>query len=358
MALGNNTLRQVVFPTISGSKVRIEISNEWGNAPLELKSVHVAKAGTAGAIEAATDKPLTFAGSATATVAAKATVMSDAVDFDLKALERVTISIAFGSVPADTALSGHPGSRTDSYIQTGDAVATADLTSATKTAHWYFITKLETETTDPAAGAIAILGDSITDGRGSTSAGNGLDQRWPDYLARKLQANPATKSVSVLNMGIGGNNVLSSGLGPPAKDRFARDILGQSGVKWLIVLEGINDIGGASTDLSQQLITAYQSFIDQAKAANIKAYGMTLLPFGNSDYAKGNAVRVTIFDTVNTWIRTSGKYDAVIDMDATLSDPANPKQLKSAYLFENDYLHLNATGYEAMGGAVDLTLFQ
>jgi lysophospholipase L1-like esterase len=351
--LVNNTLRQVIFPTISGSRVRVELSNLWGNSAVDIESVHLAIAGEGGAIETATDTALSFEGSASTSLAAGATLWSDAVNFELTALTRVAISIQFGAnVPLE--YTGHPGSRTTSYIQAGDAVSSADLTAGTKTDHWYFITRLDTETSDPASGAVVAFGDSITDGRGSTTNGN---NRWPDGLARRLQANPATRSVSVLNMGIGGNAILAAGLGPTGTDRFVRDVLEQSRVRWLIILHGINDVGVASTDVSPQLITAYESFTQQAQAAGVKVYIAPLLPFANSDYAS-QAVRVTAHDAVNAWIRSAVGLDAVIDFDEAVQDPANPNQLNSAFLFENDYLHLNAAGYQAMADAIDLTLFE
>jgi lysophospholipase L1-like esterase len=346
-------LRQVIFPTISGTKVRLELSNGWGNSALEIKSVHLAKAGSAGAIEAASDTTLTFSGQPNVTIPSKQVVMSDPVDFPLTALSRVTISMQLGtSVPAE--FTGHPGSRTDSYIVTGDAVSSATLTSPMSTQHWYYITKLETETTDASSGAIVAFGDSITDGRGSTAPTANLDQRWTDYLARSLQANDATKSVSVLNMGIGGNQILGMGLGPSGKDRFARDVLGQSGVKWLVILHGINDIDAAAS--ASAITDAYQDFIDQAHEANLKVYGVPLLPFGGSDYAsKGDAI--TRHTQVNEWIRAAGHFDAVIDLETTVAAAgSNPLALKES--FENDGLHPTAALYQAMGEAIDLSLFQ
>lgn len=360
--LNNKTLRQVIFPTFSGTKVRIEISNEYGDSPLELKAVHLAKAGNDGAIDTSTDVAVTFGGSGMTSIPAGMKAYSDGVDFPLTALQKVAISIAFGAVPNDTLLTGHPGSRQDSYIQTGDATATANLSSATKTQHWYFLTKLETQTTDPKAGAIVCLGDSITDGRGSFAADvnapdvPNLDRRWPDYLARRLQADAATRSISVLNLGIGGNTVLADGLGPTATARFDRDVLGQSNVKWLIILEGINDVTSATSDITPQLSAAFESFITKAHGANIKVFGVPLLPFGNSSGA--TATPVTVHTNFNAWIRTSDKFDAVIDLEDVVKDPAHPTQLNPAFLYQNDYLHLNALGLEAMADAIDLSLFQ
>jgi lysophospholipase L1-like esterase len=313
----------------------------------------VATAGEGGAIQADTDTALSFGGSASVTIPAGETVWSDPVAFSITALAKVAISIHFGAnVPTD--YTGHPGSRTTSYIQTGDAVATADLSSGTKTDHWFFITKLDTETADPKSGAVIAFGDSITDGRGSTTNGN---NRWPDNLARRLQADEATRSISVLNMGIGGNTIVTGGLGPTGADRFARDVLGQSRVRWIIILHGINDVGNGGSNVAPQLIAAYEDFIEQAHAADIKVFGAPLLPFAGSDYAS-NAQHVQAHDDVNVWMRAATTLDALIDFDPAIQDPNNKAQLKSDFLFENDHLHLNAAGYEAMGSAIDLTLFQ
>jgi lysophospholipase L1-like esterase len=352
-SLVNNTLRQIIFPTLSGTKVRLELSNGWGNGPLELKSVHLAKAGeAAGSIDAATDTALTFSGQASVTIPAKETVWSDPVDFNLTALERVAITMQLGAnVPAE--FTGHPGSRTDSYIVTGDAVASATLNSPTVTTHWYYITKIDTQTTDPKSGAIVAFGDSITDGRGSEAPTPNLNQRWPDYLARSLQTNEATKSVSVLNMGIGGNAILTGGLGPTGKERFARDVLGQSRVKYLILFHGINDINANAT--AAALIEAYSDFVEQARAAGIKVYGVPLLPFYNPGSPQ-NQNLLSAHEAVNTWVRTPGNYDAVIDFEDVVKAPnSNPPQLKESY--QNDYLHPTAALYRAMGESIDLSLF-
>jgi lysophospholipase L1-like esterase len=275
-------------------------------------------------------------------------VWSDAFDFVLAPLSSVAVTIRFGSVPAG--ITGHPGSRTTSFLQSGDAVSAATVSGA-MTDHWYYITGLDVMA-DAQTAALVVLGDSITDGRGSTTNGN---DRWTDLLALRLQANEATKKVGVLNLGIGGNNVLTGGLGPTAVARFDSQVLGQSGVKWLIVLEGVNDIGGATgSGVVTELTNAFQQFVTKARAANVRAYGSPILPFGGSMYDTGD--HETSRQAVNTWVRTAGNFDAVVDLDAAVRDAANPRNLAAAY-DSGDKLHLNPAGYQKMADAVDLALF-
>ncbi|WP_437649840.1 SGNH/GDSL hydrolase family protein [Sorangium sp. So ce362] len=348
--LANNTLRQVVYTSIGGSNVRLLLSNEFGDGPVTMSSVHIADSTTADGIEASTDKALTFEGAASVTIPVGKTVFSDPIDYALKPLSKLAVTIRFGSVPAG--ITGHPGSRTNSYIQTGDGVSSPTLSSPVSTAHWYYITGLDVMA-GPSAAAIAILGDSITDGRGSVTDGN---TRWPDFLSRRLRANPGTEDVAVLNLGIGGGTVLAGGLGPTAKLRYQRDILDQRGARWVIIFIGVNDIGNDSAPpVADGLIAAYGEFIDKAHAKEMLVYGVPILPFkGNGYYSDAHeATR----KTVNTWIRTSDKFDAVIDMDPAVVDPSDPTKLQDSLDFENDGLHLNPTGLEAMANAIDLSLF-
>jgi lysophospholipase L1-like esterase len=204
---------------------------------------------------------------------------------------------------------------------------------------------------------VVTLGDSLTDGRGSTTNGN---DRWPDNLARRLLTNAPTREVAVLNQGIGGNAVVSGGLGPTAVSRFARDVLSQPGARWVIVLEGVNDVGGAPAGqgptVANNLASAFRQFVEGAHAQRMKAYGVPLLPFGGNalyDRPERQAARAA----VNDWIRTSRTFDAVIDLDAVVRDPANPLALLAAY-DTGDHLHLTPAGYQAMANAVDLALFE
>ncbi|WP_437513874.1 SGNH/GDSL hydrolase family protein [Sorangium sp. So ce1099] len=351
--LANNTLRQVVYTSIGGSNVRLLLSNEFGDGPVTMQSVHIADSTTDDGIDTGTDHALTFEGADSVTIPVGEAVFSDPIDYNLKPLSKLAVTIRFGNVP--TGITGHPGSRTTSYIQTGDGVSAAALSSPVKTDHWYYITGLDVMA-DPTAAAIVILGDSITDGRGSVTNGN---TRWPDFLSRRLRANPGTENVAVLNLGIGGGTVLSGGLGPTAKARFQRDVLEQRGARWLVILEGVNDIGnapaGSGPAVADGLIAAYGEFIDKAHDAGMLAYGVPILPFGGSNYdsVEHEAAR----QEVNEWIRTSGKFDEVIDLEPAVRDPNDPSRLQDSLDFENDGLHLNPTGLEAMANAIDLSLF-
>jgi lysophospholipase L1-like esterase len=346
--LTNNTLRQIIHVSIGGTQVRLQFSNEFGNSPVTLNSVHIAKSMGTSSIDTSTDTELEFSGQASTTIQAKQAVYSDPVDFALDKLSNVAVSIAFGAT--SQLVTGHPGSRTTSYLASGDAVTAATLSGAATADHWYILTRLEVMA-DASTAAVVILGDSITDGRGSTTNGN---DRWPDQLAKRLLANPATANVAVINQGIGGNQVLSGGLGPTARSRFDRDVLGQSGVNWVIVFEGVNDIGaGASAD---QLTGAYQEFIDKAHQAGLTIYGAPITPMAGSQY--DSAAHQSVWQAVNDWIRAPGHFDGVVDMNAAVADPSDPSRLSTSVLFENDYLHMNPTGYQKMADAVDLSLFE
>jgi len=349
--LANSTLRQFVHVTIGGSHLRVRFSNAYGTSPVTMNSVHVALAtgtGSAGSgnINTATDKALTFRGAPSITIPPGEVVLSDPFDYTLPALTNLAITIYFGNISATT-INGHPGSRTTSFIQSGNVVSAASLPSASTTQHWYIITGVDV-LADSSSKTVVTLGDSITDGRGSTTDGN---DRWPDDLARRLIANAPTAGVAVDNLGIGGNGIFG-GLGPAAVNRFDRDVLNQSGVRWVIVFEGVNDIGGGTTETT--ITNALAQFVDKAHARNLLAYGATITPFGGNSYY--TPAHEAARQAVNNWIRTSGKYDAVIDFDAMVKDPVTLTNLLSAYN-SGDGLHLNPAGYQAMVNGIDLTLF-
>jgi lysophospholipase L1-like esterase len=347
--LANNTLRQVVRVSIGGTRLRLRFSNQYGSGPVTLNAVHLARSTGTSSIDTSSGKTLTFSGNGSVTIPTGQIAWSDAFDFALSPLATVAVTIHFGAVP--TNITGHPGSRTTSYINSGNTLTAANFNGGVTTDHWYYVTGIDVSASTDTR-AIVVLGDSITDGRGSTTNGN---NRWPDRLAERLQAEESTRNVAVLNLGIGGNTVLSGGLGPTARVRFDSDVLGQSGVRYLIVLEGVNDIGYASSAaVGTNLIFAYQEFIDKAHANDVLAYGVPILPFGGSGYYTPD--HESIRQTVNQWIRTSGEFDAAIDLDATVRDPSNTINLLAAY-DTGDHLHLNPAGYQAMANAVDLSLF-
>jgi lysophospholipase L1-like esterase len=350
--LAGNTLRQVVHVSLGGDGMRLRFSNAFGGRPLGIAAAQVAVSAGGSAIVQGTGRALAFGGRTGITIKPGDEVISDVIAFPLRPLSEVTVTLAFDSVPPE--VTGHPGSRTTSYLQTGNAVAESALPHAATTEHWYVISGIDVPARDGSA-AVAVLGNSITDGRGSTTDHN---DRWPDNLARRLQADARTANVAVLNQGIGGNRVLRGGLGPPALARFDRDVLGRCGVRWLIVLEGVNDLGEArgeaeATTTARELIEAYRWMIRRAHERGIRVYGATILPFGGSFYEGPG--REAARQTVNGWIR-SGEFDAVIDMDAAMRDPAQPSRLR-ADGDGGDHLHPNAAGYVTMANAIDPSLF-
>ena len=338
--LGNNSLRQIVQVSIGGEKVRLKLTNEFSSGATEIKAVELALAKTAGSsaeIDETSTVSLTFGGKAGVTMPAKGTAVSDPVGFKIGARQNVAITIHYGSA-SSTSVSGHPGSRTTSYLKAGN---TNDFSDAVKTDHWYTIQTLEVEAPET-AGAVAILGNSITDGRGSTT---NQQNRWADVLSRRLLENEPTKQVGVLNMGIGGNCVLGGGLGPAAVNRYQRDLFGQEGVKWIILFEAVNDLGGSRNGVqtAKSIIGVYKQII------------ATITPFkGNNYYSVDHENGRS---TLNKWIRTTKMLDGVIDFDKAVRNPEDTIAMQSQFLFENDWLHLNAKGYETMGGCIDLDLF-
>ena len=352
--LSNNTLRQVLRVSIAGEELRIKFSNEFSSNPLTLKKVHLALSKGYASIDTSSSVELKFNGDSEVTMDPGTAIYSDPFSFDLKARSDLAITIYFGQTSAD--VTGHPGSRTTSFIQSGDATSHPDLTGSVKTDHWYTIAGIDVKAPKTAA-AIAILGNSITDGRGS---GSNKQNRWPDILSEQLLANPNTKQLGVLNMGIGGNCVLKNCLGPSALDRFESDVLNQQGVKWLIILEGVNDLGQTqdsthAINVARELISAFEGMIEEAHANGILVYGATILPFGKSFYYRD--FRDAARNTFNEWMRDYHAFDAVIDFDKIMRNPEDTiSMLPDAH--DGDFLHPNEKGYRIMGEAVDLALFE
>ena len=352
--LSNNTLRQIVEVSIGGEKLRLRFSNEFSKEPLQIKSVAIAAAEGGSEIDKTTSKLLKFKGEPGITIEPGMTVTSDPIPFDLDPRMRLAITTSLGETPPD--VTGHPGSRTTSYIIEDNNISPeADFEEAVKTDHWYLINGIDVEAPESSA-AVAILGNSITDGRGS---GTNKQNRWPDILSQRLLQNERTKDVGVLNMGIGGNAVLRGGLGPTGLERFQRDILDQNGVRWLIIMEGVNDLGAtkdsaAAFKVADELIAAYDKMIKQAHAQDIKVYGGTITPINESFYYTD--YREEARAKVNDWIRNSGRFDAVIDFDKAIRDPNNQGVIQAG-AHTGDFLHPNELGYKIMGEAIDLSLF-
>lgn len=350
--LTNNSLRQIVRVSIGGDTLRIKFSNEFSTSPVTMKSVQIAVSTGENTINLSTNKELTFGGNTEVTMDAGAAITSDPVAFGLKPRMDVAITIYYGQTSETT--TGHPGSRTTSYLLAGNTTTITDFTGAVATDHWYNINTIDVLATPPAA-CVAILGNSITDGRGSTT---NQQNRWPDMLSESLLKNHETQHIGVLNLGIGGNAVLAGGLGPTGINRYKRDILNQSGIRWAIIYHGVNDIGGvrnaeAAETTANKLIAAYKLMITDAHNRKIRIFGATILPFkGNSYYNEHSEL---CRNTVNDWIRNSGQFDAVIDFDKVMRSPDDSTRLVSTY--QNDGLHPDADSYKKMGESIDVNLF-
>jgi lysophospholipase L1-like esterase len=338
---------------LGGDQLRVQFSNQNGNGSVTIDSAHIALCPSAPAVDStidtATDTALSFSGTASVTIPQGQEVWSDPVDFALPALGNVTITTAFGDVPSN--VTGHSGSRTTSYIQTGSSdVSTPSMDSAQNTDHWYYISGIDVMA-GASARAVVAVGDSITDGRGTDTNHN---NRWTDVLAERLQADPATADVAVLNQGIGATNLIGNN-GTAAQARFDRDAIGQSGVRYVIVFDGVNDIGAANAS-TPSMTDAYDDLISRAHAAGLLIYGGTILPFYGSSYYSDS--HETVRQEVNSYIR-SGVFDGVIDFDAAVSDGGDPPSLQEAYATwaQTDWLHPSPAGYQKMGETAELSLF-
>jgi lysophospholipase L1-like esterase len=343
--------------------LRLHLSNRHGSAPLHFTSVHIARpsAPDRSRIDSSSDQQLTFSGRQDVSVPAGADYLSDPVAYVTKPLSDLAITLHVELLPPDQ--TGHPGSRATSYLVHGNQVSAAELPEAKQIEHWYFIAGVDVNA--PAeASSVVIIGDSITDGHGATTNGN---DRWPDVVAKRLQASRDLKSIAVLNHGIGGNRLLLDGLGPNALARFDHDVLAQAGVGYVLVLEGINDIGmltragevePSEHDLHQkQIIAAYEQIITRAHAHGIKVVGCTILPFAGSGFYHPGPGAEAERQAINEWIRTARHFDDFVDFDRVTRDPEHPDRLLPAF-DSGDHLHPSPAGYAAMANAVPLSLFQ
>jgi len=339
----DQTVRMMVRASIGGRRLRIKLENAFGSAPVEIGAAHIALRGKDSAIVEGSDHTLAFDGQPGCTLGPGVVLFSDPVD--------LAVSLYF---PGDTgAPTNHGTALHNTYVKDGNVTAAADMADAGVTQSYYWLAAIDVEA-PASAGAIVAFGDSITDGARSS---NETNHSWPALLAARLAAKKET--VGVANEGIGGNRVLRDGTGASALARLDRDVLSQSGVKWLMVLEGINDIGHAYTTTGEtvtaaDLIAAHRQIIEQAHAHGIQVIGCTLTPYEGAGYSRepGEAVR----EALNQWIRTSGAYDAVVDFEAATRDPENPKRIRADF-DPGDHLHPNDAGYQAMADAIDLGIF-
>ena len=362
-AVPARTIRQIIRPSIGGSSVRLRLSNLFGTGPVTIGPVRVAKDAGESAIRPGTDRAVTFGGSPTVTIARGADVLTDPVAFPVAALEQLAISMYV--VDSSKASTLHGVGLQTAYIANGDVTAAMNLAGSETDTSRYFLTDVEVAATADAR-AIVVIGDSITDGVGSALDRN---RRWPDVLAERLQADPALASIAVVNSAIAGNRLLNDAskpfVGPSMLSRFERDALSKPGVRWILLLTGSNDISAADMldtqkdkVSAQQIIAGMQQLIARAHAAGIKVYGATLLPKAGVQKpfvhtAEAQAKR----QELNTWIRSSGAFDAVVDFAQLMGDSARPDHLAPAY-DSGDHLHPNDAGYKAMAAAIDLRVFR
>lgn len=366
----NQTVRMVVRSSSGGQRLRIRFSNAYGSTPLEIGAAHVALTDHGSAIVAGSDRALTFAGKPSVTVPIGAPILSDPVEMKVAPSTEISISIYLSHSTA--ASTTHFWAQHDTYISgPGDFTAQSEIANPTETKSWYYLSDLEVWAGD-GAGALVTLGDSITDGVG---ARQGDYSDWPDQLAKRLSSSSVGPSLAVLNEGIGGNRILHDGAGVNALARFDRDVLAQPGVRDVILLEGINDIGWPHMKLPppkdgtaprqspfaaqgvtvDDLIAGMQQIVDRAHEHHIWMFGATLTPYEGADYFSKDGEQVR--QAVNHWIRTSRAFDGVIDFDAAVRDPNHPARFREDYQ-SGDHLHPSAIGYKAMADAVDLALLQ
>ena len=347
--MSNRSVRQVVKVSIGGDMIRLKLSNIYSTEPVVIRSIYIAHAKDSFAIDPKSAKYLKFSNQYKVTIPAGKSITSDALPYDLKPLQRLAITINYTSAP--TVPTVHMGSRTTSYIMKGVTNAHSNFEKAFRENHWYNISGIDVYTMRTDLSSIAIIGNSITDGKCST---DNAQNRWSDVMSEMLQLKYKITNQGVLNLGIGNNRVvMPGGFGALAKERFDKDVLAQAGVKKVIIFEGINDIGAAKSGYSEtvarQLIESYQAMIKKAKARRLKVYLGTITPFKGAGYY--SPFHEAARQTVNEWIRNQAKnkeVDGILDFAKLLQDPKDDRRMKKEYV-SNDWLHPNPTGYKAMG---------
>jgi lysophospholipase L1-like esterase len=353
----DTTYREIVHVSLGGSRVRIILTNEFGTDSLTIGAAHIALSAGKGDVNLANASALTFGGKSSITIPPGALAVSDPVNLNLPPFADLAVSLFIPAQPLQR-VSLHTFANQTSYAIAGNAVSTAKLDAPQEIYSWPFLKGVDVYASEKAS-SIVTFGDSITDGAHSTRDAN---SRWPDVLARRLQANKKTAGLSVLNEGIGGNRILHDNAGPNALARFDRDVIAQAGVKYVVILESINDIGHATAPVkaydpvtADDLIQALVQMAERAHMYGIKVIGATITPYAGAAYASpaGEAMR----EAVNQWIRTSNQLDGVIDFDKVTRDPANPTAF-SLIAGSTDHLHPGDSGYKLMGDSVDLKLFE
>jgi lysophospholipase L1-like esterase len=353
-SIENQTVRLIVHTTIGGRKLRIELANSFGKDIVSIGSAHIALRTTGSSIDPKTDHQLTFGGSATVEIPAGAVIVSDPVDLEIKPMSDLAVSLFLPKANAKP--TGHPLGLHTSYIAAGDTTASASMSDATTTTAYVWLRSIDV-VGSPSDFSIVCLGDSITDGFGTTTDAN---KAWPMLLAKRFADKKGGPRVSVLNQGISGNQVLRDGAGVSALARLDRDVLTEPGVRWIVLLEGINDINihGQSTGpgalTADDLIRGYKQLIARAHMANVKIMGATLTPDEGVWLAGpiGEATR----QKLNEWIRTSGAFDAVVDFDPVVADKEHPTRMR-ADLDPGDHIHPNDVGNGLMADAFNLATF-
>ncbi|KAF2728536.1 lipolytic protein-like protein G-D-S-L family [Polyplosphaeria fusca] len=342
--LKNATLRQTFHLSLGASSLKLTISNTFGGSdlPITSASLSLPASGAAGTpnIQPSPLAAVTVDGKASFVVPKGQVVTSDEIHFEVKPQSVLTVSLYSSAGQTGSSITGHPGSRTTSYFAQGNQVNSTTLTSPAKSVHWYFVSGVQAYVPRSAAGALMVLGDSITDGRGSDDDKN---NRWPDLVLARLQRGNNTAGVAVCNQAAGGNRVLRSGLGPPLLQRYTRDAIDQPG-----------------TQIGDQLIAAYQKIIADAKKAGYSTIGATITPFcapSPSQQAYSDKNREATRQRVNKWILTSGAFDHVVDFSAMVESKTSAGQLDSRYN-GGDYLHPNVAGYQAMADGFPIDIFK